>query len=170
MTQTPGQPRPARDPARRILLHWAAAGLLLLQWLTADAYHRTHGSLLPPRSADLLEYAVHRYAGLALGAVVLLQLLALSRGNAVPPADTGWRSRLAKTVHWSLVAVLLGQAVTGVVAVYLAPQAARAHTLLWGALLFLLALHAAGVLFHLLRRDGVVSGILPLQPGRRRTR
>jgi len=168
MSTMPPEPRRLSYPAHRIALHWLAAALLLLQWLTADAYHRTHGSLLPPRQADLIEYAAHLYAGILLGAVVLLQLLARWRGSPLSPADEGWRRPFAAIVHWGLIATLLGQAATGVVAVYLAPQAARAHTLLWNVLLVLLALHAAGVLFHLLRRDGVVGCVLPLWRMRRK--
>lgn len=161
MIHQPTEPGAARYPARRIAIHWLTAGLLLLQWLTADAYHRTHGNLLPPRSADLLEYAVHRYAGMIVGALVLLQLITSLRGAAVPPAETGWRQLLAKFVHWGLMGTLLGQALTGAVAVYLTPQVSRVHNLLWNVLLLLLLLHGAGVLFHAMRGDGVFSRILP---------
>ena len=97
-----------------------------------------------------------------VGALVLLQLMMSLRGAAVPPADSGCRQLLAKFVHWGLAATLLGQALTGAVAVYLTPQVSRVHNLLWDVLVVLLLLHGAGVLFHAIRGDGVFSRILPL--------
>jgi cytochrome b561 len=152
------------------VLHWLVAGLLLIQWLTADAYHRTHGSLLPPRTADLIEYAAHRYVGMALGVAIVLMLLARLRLGTPASEDALWRRWLAKAVHWSLYLVLVLQAATGLAGVYVWPGVARWHSSLWSALLALLLLHLAGVLFHVIRRDGVAGEMMPgLWKGRAKT-
>ena len=148
-------------PASSVALHWILAGLVLLQWLTADAVHRTHPSLLPPRAADILEYAAHRYGGVVIGLLVPLQLFGRLRGRMPAPAEQGWRPWLARFVHWGFYAVLLGQAATGIANVYLGLPLGWAHRQLWNAFLVLLALHMAGALYHLARRDGVSLRMLP---------
>jgi cytochrome b561 len=149
------------------LLHWAVAGVLVVQWVTSDAYHRTHGSLLRPRQADLIEYAAHRYLGLALGALALAQLIARLRRRRADPIERDRFSWLAAAVHWFLPLVLVLQALLGVAAVYVAPWVGGWHSLLWNVVLALVTLHLAGIGYHAILRDGVVSRIFPSRFGSR---
>ena len=159
MISTLWQRRSAGDrySLAQIVLHWLVVILVFVQWMTYDAIHRTHSSILPPLPADLLEHAIHTYAGMSIGVLMALRLvLRLWRGTP-PQAEGGWRGMVAAVVHGSIYAALFAQAGSGFVATYLWGGAGRIHVLLWNAILVLLALHLAGVAYHLLRRDGVAS-------------
>lgn len=145
----------------QMLIHWTVVVLVFVQWMTFDAIHRTHRTILPPRRVDLVEHAVHTYSGIAIGTLMVLLLgIRFFRGSP-PSLDTGWRRALSVRVHSGLYVVLLAQAATGFTATYLFGGAARIHVLLWNVILVLLAFHLAGAAYHLVRRDGIVARMLP---------
>ncbi len=144
----------------QVLLHWTVVGLVVVQWLTYDAIMRTHSSLMRPRPIDLLEHAVHTWSGIAIGVLMVARLaLRMHRGrNAI---HVHFRERAAAVVHSGLYLALLAQAASGFTARYLWGGAAFFHVWIWKVILVLLALHVLGAVFHLVRRDGVVGGMLP---------
>lgn len=145
----------------QVLIHWTVVALVFVQWMTFDAIHRTHRTILPPRPVDLFEHAVHTYSGIAIGTLMVLLLgIRFLRGSS-PSLDRGWRRVLSVMVHSGLYVALLAQAATGFTATYLFGGASRVHVLVWNVILVLLALHVAGALYHLVRRDGIVSRMLP---------
>ena len=145
----------------QVLIHWTVVVLVFVQWMTFDAIHRTHRTILPPRPVDLVEHAVHTYSGIAIGTLMVLLLgIRIFRGSP-QSLDNGWRRALSLAVHLGLYAALLLQAATGFTASYLFGGAGRIHVFVWNVILVLLALHVAGALYHLVRRDGVVPRILP---------
>lgn len=144
----------------QILLHWTVVVLVFVQWMTFDAIHRTHRTILPPKRADLVEHAVHTYSGIAIGVLMVLLLgIRFFRGSP-PSLDGGWRRALSVAVHSGLYVALLLQAASGFTASYLLGGAGRVHVLVWNVILVLLALHVAGALYHLVKRDGIVSRML----------
>lgn len=145
----------------QILLHWAVVILVFVQWMTFDAIHRTHGTILPPKSADLIEHAIHTYSGITIGALMTLRLGFRFWHGAPGSAEWGWRAILAVAVHWGLYAVLFAQAATGFTATYLWGGAGRIHVVLWNVILAFVFLHVAGALFHLVRRDRLAARMMP---------
>ena len=59
----------------QIAVHWSVVLLLIGQWYTSDAIPRTHNPLLPPSESDLFQHAILNYAGLLIGALVLIKYL-----------------------------------------------------------------------------------------------
>lgn len=144
----------------QILIHWSVVVLVFVQWMTFDAIHRTHRTILPPRSVDLLEHAVHTWSGIAIGVLMVMLLAIRFLRGSLPSPDSGWRRALSLAIHSGLYAALLLQAATGFTASYLFGGAGRVHVLVWNVILVLLVLHLAGALYHLVRRDGIMSRML----------
>lgn len=149
---------PAEYTPLQIALHWIVAGLVLVQWATYDAIHRTHDPLRAPSTDDLREHAFHTYSGIAIGLLMLLRLWVRLRHGAPPPpaGEPRWRALTASVVHHGFYAALLAQAATGFTAAYVWGGAGVLHGLIWNVILALLALHLAGIVFHAVRRDDVV--------------
>jgi cytochrome b561 len=146
----------------QIALHWAVVVLVIGQWLTSSAIPRTHNPLLLPSAMDLFLHAIHNYAGLAIGALVLLRIALRQRNLQMAVTDDArWSLRLSQAVHWALYLSLLCQAAAGFAAFYLWASAGRIHVLLWNVTLVLVASHLAATVYHAIRRDGVVSRMMP---------
>ena len=157
-----------RYPAYRIALHWGVVVLILTQWLTSGAIHRTHGTLLPPSSTDLLLHAVHNYSGMTIGLLVGVRvLLRIFRPVPAPSGQPPMLQRLSGAVHWGLYLSLMAQAATGFVTAYLWGGAGQVHVLLWNVTLALVAIHVGAALLHAMRLDGVLSRMLPAFAGLR---
>lgn len=156
----------SRYPTFRVALHWGVVALIVTQWLTSGAIHRTHGTLLPPSAIDLLLHAAHNYSGMTIGLLVGIRVL-LRLFKPIPSAQLqpAILRRLSAAVHWGIYASLLAQASTGFVAAYLWGGAGRVHVFLWNVTLTLTAIHVAAALFHAVRRDGVLSRMLPAFSG-----
>ncbi|MAS07138.1 MAG: cytochrome B [Ahrensia sp.] len=141
---------------------WSVVLLLIGQWYTSEAIPRTHNPLLPPSESDLFQHAVHNYAGLLIGALVLLRIgLRMFPPQSLLPRLTNWRDRTSQAVHWALYFSLLGQVAAGFVTSYLWAPAARFHVLFWNVTLILVGLHIAAAAYHAFRGDGVVWRMIP---------
>ena len=158
----------SRYPIYRIALHWGVVALIITQWLTSGAIQRTHNTLLPPSSTDLLLHTVHNYSGMTIGLLVGIRVL-LRLFRPVPPApgQPQLLQRLSEAVHWGLYLSLMAQAGTGFVTAYLWGGAGRVHVLLWNVTLALVAVHVGAAIIHALRSDGVLTRMLPAFPGLR---
>jgi cytochrome b561 len=141
----------------QIALHWIIVLLVIEQYFTSAAIFRVHGYRPLGRAPDPLDltlHAVHTRIGLAIFALVAVRL-ALRLSTAAPqwnPPLPRWRSRLSATIQYGLYGVLIGQAVTGVVATYLWWPMNVAHRAMFWALVALLALHLAGAANAFVRR------------------
>ena len=146
----------------QIAVHWAVVLLIIEQWYTSRAIPRTHNPLLPPSDLDLLQHALHNYAGLLIGALMLVRIG--FRWFIPRPASSrmsSWQERLSQSTHWALYIVLLSQAAAGFAAAYLWAPAGRIHILLWNVTLALGTIHLAATASHAVRRDGVISRMVP---------
>ena len=157
-----GHWRGAKYTRLQIAVHWSVVLLLIGQWYTSDAIPRTHNPLLPPSESDLFQHAVHNYAGLLIGALVLLRIgLRMFPPQSLLPRLTNWRDRTSQAVQWALYFSLLGQVAAGFVTSYLWAPAARFHVLFWNVTLILVGLHIAAAAYHAFRGDGVVWLMIP---------
>lgn len=154
--------RGAGYPALQIALHWLVVALILSQWLTSGAIRRTHNPLMPPSPADLTLHLLHNYAGMTIGALMVLRVL-LRVLRPVPQAGglSALQKRASSIVQWGLYGSLLAEAGSGFVASYLWGGAAAIHALLWKVTLTLALMHVAAAVLHAIRGDGVVQRIMP---------
>lgn len=139
----------ARYGLAQIMLHWVVVLLVVEQYATSGAVLRMHayrplGSRQNP--FDLTLHSIHTRVGLLIFALVAARLL-LRVTNGAPALSTPlppWRRRLSAGVQFGLYAVLIGQAATGAIAIYLWWPMSIAHKALFWALACLLTLHLVG--------------------------
>lgn len=163
-----------------IALHWVHVGLIIalvaIGWMMTD---------LPKGQERSAAYALHKSLGLCALALILMRFA--WRRFQTPPAPSAqllpWERWLSVAVHRALYALLLLVPLAGYLSasftkypmkwfgVVLPSVAWPDETLnaffsvlhkgaVW-ALMFLLFLHVAAALQHALRRDGVMSRMLP---------
>jgi len=169
------------SPAARAM-HWAGAALVLVVFASAWAPVGEDSEL-----AGLVRLHVHRLAGMLVWLLTLARLLRrqLGRSPALPAALPAWQRIAARVNLAVLYALLLAQPLLGLVASQAAGDTvapfglftvptlvgrnrALAHACFaWHEtvatlLLALVALHVAAALYHhMVRRDGVLAGMLP---------
>lgn len=91
-----------------IALHWATAGLVLAQFLTAQAWE------LVADSAAYAIFVAHLTMGVLLSAAVVARIAwRLMPGHRIAPATTGWSAIAARIVHWLLYLLLVAEMVLG---------------------------------------------------------
>lgn len=146
----------------QISLHWLVVLLIVGQWYTSSAIPRTHSPLLPPSKNDLFQHAVHTYAGLLIGIIMVIRF-GLSYVRTVSPLPTSqkWHDRLARIVHLGLYFSVLGHVAAGVITSYFWAPARAAHAFIWNIILVLIFLHIVAAAYHLIRGDGVFRRMLP---------
>ena len=176
--------QPVSRTARRydrttIVLHWATALLVVLQWLGAQTIDWF------PRGALRVDARSVHIAGGALLAVVLATriLWRATRGRRLPLADGGALDVVAKATHWGLYAVLVAMLAVGVFLAWargdslfnlvtipawdpankgLARQVQDVHATIGWIIVGLAGLHAGAALAHrVLWHDGVLGRMLP---------
>lgn len=171
-------PHATRYDATTIWLHWITAILVVEQWLGAKTIDMWEGPLrIDARS-------VHIALGLSLGLILLFRVgWRVTRGRALPNADSGLLGLLSKAMHWGLyalvaaviglgVALLItrGDSIFGLFQVPLLVQAARPlrhtiqslHETLATIVLVAAGLHAGAAMFHrYFLKDGVLARMWP---------
>ena len=162
----------ARYGLAQIVLHWLVVLLVIEQYATSGAMLRVHGyrPLGGPADAfDLTLHALHARVGLLIFGLVAVRLflrIAWGAPEWLTPLPL-WRRRLALTIQYALYAVLLGQTLTGAVAIYLWWPMSAAHKALFFALVGLLALHLGGAGLSFATRPGeTLFRITALRVGR----
>jgi len=163
-----------------IALHWLHAvliiALLVIGWVMTD---------LPKGPARTAPYALHKSLGLCALALIFVRI-AWRRFHAPPAASTRlvpWERWLSAAVHRALYLLLVLAPLAG----YLSASFTKYPMKFFGlvlpsvgwpdealngffntmhkgaawAVMFLVALHVVGALHHALRRDGVMSRMLP---------
>lgn len=147
----------------QIALHWIVALLVAGQFATGGSIERTHHAVhagQAPDPVDLFQHAVHNYAGMAIGALMLLRLyLRWRSGVDRIPART-MIERLARAMHLGFYGVLVAQAGLGFIAAYLTFSVAPIHQAGAWLLLAMIAVHVAAALIHAARRDGRLSAMI----------
>jgi superoxide oxidase len=164
-------------------IHWTTVVLVIAQFATAWSIDHVE-----PSSARLV-LTLHRSTGVALWTLVVLRLVWRATGMRAPPlpASTTPVHRLGvKLSEYALYLLLLVQPVTGMLdSLYrgrafalfvwtmpalvhrdrgLASLAHTAHEIGAFGLAALVGLHAAAALFHhLILKDGVLLGMLPVR-------
>ncbi len=173
---------PTRYSRTAILLHWLVAALLLGQilfgWFLDDV----------PRGSPLRGYYVnlHKSTGLTLAVLILVRIFWRLRhpAPALPSFMPAWERAVTRWTHSGLYLCMLLMPLSGYVAsnfskygvklfntVMLAPWAPQnpaiyavfntTHVITSYLFVTLIALHLLGALRHGLRRDGVMSRMLP---------
>ena len=172
--------RSSRYTLPAILLHWAHAGLVIgllwLGWTMID---------LPKGAERSAAYGLHKSLGLLALVLVLLRLLWRRRQAPPPPLPSlsAWQIRVSHGVHHALYAVLLLAPLAGYLASAFTPYPMKFfglelprlfapdpdfnalfkslhQGLVWGGA-GLIALHVAGVVVHVWRREPILSRMLP---------
>ncbi|AJD41656.1 hypothetical protein C9413_04670 [Rhizobium sp. SEMIA 4085] len=136
----------------QIVLHWAVAVLIPIQYWTGRSIERTHHAVhmgLSPDPWDVIQHHVHNYAGIAIGALMVsrLSLRVIHRSALKHPAKSP-ADRLARAMHFAFYAAIIAQAAMGFVASYLWFGIAPVHVLGSRVILALLALHIAAAAWH----------------------
>ncbi|OWV87876.1 hypothetical protein ATY75_21180 [Rhizobium sp. N122] len=136
----------------QIVLHWAVAMLIPIQYWTGGSIERTHHAVhmgLSPDPWDVIQHHVHNYAGVTIGALMLarLGLKLIHRGTVRHPAKSPV-DRLARAMHFVFYAAVIAQAAMGLVASYLWFGIAPVHVLGSQVILALLALHITAAAWH----------------------
>ena len=161
-----------------ILLHWAQA--VLVVWLLWLGWTMTD---LPKGAERSAAYGLHKSLGLLVFLLVLVRLAWRARHPAPPSQTAGWEGKLAKGTHHALYAFLLLAPLAGYLASSFTPYVVKFfgialprtgwpdeslnglfkgihQAFVWSGA-GLVALHVAGALKHLLKRDGTLSRMLP---------
>lgn len=161
-----------------IVLHWVQAIVVLwLLWLGLTMVDLPKGA---ERSAA---YGLHKSLGL-VALLLIIARIAWRRGHPAPrQVATGWEAQLATATHHALYALLLLAPLAGFLASSFTPYAIKffgielpklgwpdeslngifkvAHLgFVWG-IGGLVALHVAGALKHMLKKDGTLQRMLP---------
>ena len=136
----------------QIVLHWAVAVLIPIQYWTGGSIERTHHAVhigLSPDPWDVIQHHVHNYAGVAIGALMVARfgLRVIHRSALKHPAKSPV-DRLARAMHFAFYAAIIAQAAMGFVASYLWFGIAPVHVLGSRVILALLALHIAAAAWH----------------------
>lgn len=190
MTESPFSRTPAIDQAPRydglsIALHWASAGLILLNWLLGEfRFLAAQGS---PRTAVL---STHILIGLAIAAMLPARLAwraGPGRRLRAEPGLMGWTVKAAHAGLYLLIAVAVLAGMSHVAAhglhlfgTVLTPgldlaqhgllqKFGRLHGTLADLLVLLAATHAlAALAHHIVLGDEVLLRMAPFLPGRAR--
>ena len=144
----------------QISLHWLVVLLIIGQWYTSSAIPRTHSSLLPPSKIDLLQHAVHIYAGLLIGIIMLIRFgLSYMRTVAPFPTSQKWQDRLARIVHLGLYFSVLHQVAAWAITSYFWAPARLVHAYIWKIILVVAFFHIVAAVYHLISGDGMFGRV-----------
>lgn len=161
-----------------IVLHWLMAALVIymlwLGWVMVD---------LPKGAERTAAYGLHKSIGLLLLALIVVRIGWRLRHAPPPLLGTGWERRVAHGTHHALYAFLLLAPLAGYLASCFSPYPLKffgievfkagwpdegingvfkqAHVAAGWLGMVLVALHVAGAVKNLLRRDGSLQRMLP---------
>ena len=149
----------------QIILHWAMAALVALQYLLAEGIAQAFELGLREGRFNL-DGAV--LAHMVFGALIFTLMIwrwLVRRERGVPPPhedEPAWQHNLARGTHFAAYAIVLLLPVTGAIAWSSASHAAAdMHGALRAALLAVIILHIAGALHgQYVRRTGTLTRML----------
>ena len=149
----------------QILLHWLIAGLIVVQYASGGSIRRTHEAVMAgenPDPSDLLLHLIHNRSGMIILLLMLVRL-ALRVLRGVPPVmgDESWRRHTAQVLHWAFYAVLIAQAMIGLIASYVYWPVGALHVIGAKLLLAMIGLHVLAAFWHqLIKRDRTLSRVI----------
>lgn len=175
----PVSPDAIRYDKTTMLLHWATAVLVVLQWTGAQVI-----DWFPSGNLRVDARSVHITAGVALALILAYRVIwRATQGRRLKLADVGLLNVVAKLTHWTLYALLAAIVLAGLFLVWtrgdsifnlfrvpqyipgdrtLAENVQEVHGALAWAILALAGVHASAALIHRYWwRDGVLARMLP---------
>ena len=161
-----------------IALHWGQAVLVI--WLLWLGWTMTD---LPKGAERSAAYGLHKSLGLLALLLLVIRLLWRRRNPAPPAISGGWEAKLATATHHALYIFLLMAPLAGYLASSFTPYALKFFGIeipkagwpdeslngvfkllhvafVWGGA-GLIALHVAGAVKHVIKRDGTLLRMLP---------
>ena len=164
-------PAASRWTRMHILLHWTAAGLIALQFVTGEWMSAAFRADLVPGGDGDIDSAGSVFAPLhmAIGLTVFLAVAArlwdrFSNGRPPhPPGEPTWAARLAAVTQALLYATVLSMPIAGAIAWFGGNEALGGlHALASKVLIGLVLLHSAGALAnHYWFKTDVLVKMLP---------
>lgn len=142
----------------QIALHWAIAGLIVVNFIAGDAMEDAVRSVTEGNAAGFVA-SVHVYTGLAVLALVAVRLaFRLLRPVAMVHTGKPLLDRVAEWGHIALYALMVAVPVLGAMTWYGGIEiAGPMHTISTKALMVLAAGHSVAALFHhFVLRDGLL--------------
>ncbi|WP_299647797.1 cytochrome b/b6 domain-containing protein [uncultured Jannaschia sp.] len=160
--------RPAVYSSTQMFAHWLIAFLILFQFASGGGMEQAFDAAMEG-VAPMLSGAVfvHAFFGLTIFVLMLWRLgMRLSHGTPPPPETEPEKLQyLSRGTHYAFYAVLIGMPLAGLGAVLLrSGLLATAHAWTSKLLILLAAMHIAGALWHLTKRDGVVHRMIRRDP------
>lgn len=135
----------------QILLHWAIAVLIGVNWFVSDGMERAFDAHSSGDAVAFWPATIHVYVGLAVLALVLIRIVIRFMRGA-PAAPVGRSNLMAMAGHAShmvLYGLLVLVPALGAAAWYLGyDPAGGLHVLAMNLMLILIGLHAVAALFH----------------------
>ena len=165
-------PTAERWTRMHILLHWIAAGLIALQFVSGQWMSAAfRADLVPGGDGDVAGGSVFAPLHMAIGLTVFLAVAArlwdrFSNGRPPhPPGEPTWAARLAAVTQAALYATVLSMPVAGAIAWFGGnAELGALHALAAKVLLALVLLHSAGALAnHYWFKTDVLRKMLPSQ-------
>ncbi|QRM45121.1 cytochrome b/b6 domain-containing protein [Rhizobium sp. BG4] len=148
----------------QIVMHWFIALLLPIQYLTGGSIERTHHAVhmgMQPASSDILQHTIHNYAGLLIGAAMVLRLLLRVLQPPSPRKRLKGQHLAAALLHGSMYVAIIFQAALGVVASYVTFAVAPLHVIGSNVILAVVGLHFVAAAWHtLVRRDATLDRMM----------
>lgn len=150
----------------QIILHWAIAALILLQYLVHNTVEQAFQDRIGPQEDVVPVYAwVHIASGTTILVLAIVRLLLRVRIGA-PPAHSGNPLLIVLSghaVHIGLYLMIFAMPITGLAAWTLrSPIAASLHEIGWIVILGLIVLHVIGALVeHVLFKNDTLSRMIP---------
>ncbi len=146
----------------QIALHWVVAVLIVFQLLFADSIKPAWRAVRNGGTASLSTMAwAHILGGILVLALVVWRLwLRQSRGVPdLPGGETGVMKMAALAGHWGLYAIMIGAAVTGLIAWYGAiPAMGEVHQMFQPLFYILIGVHVLAALYHhFILKDGLLN-------------
>lgn len=149
----------------QILLHWAVAFLLPVQYVTGGSIERTHHAVhmgMQPEFRDVVEHHIRNYAGMLIGVLMMARLCIRCMSAPVKRTNSKrYPEILADLLHSDFYAAIIGQATMGVIASYIWFGIAPYHVLGLKLILGLLAVHLLAATWHtFVSRDATVDRMI----------
>jgi cytochrome b561 len=149
----------------QIGLHWLIAALVIFQLIFGESMAEAieaaeEGTALS--APDAILATAHYWVGLSILALVAVRLIVRIRAGAPAAIDGNpILAMAAHATHWLFYGLLVMVPISGLVAVYLNPDAGDIHQLAKPAFIILILIHAGAALFHhFVLRDGTLKRML----------
>ena len=151
--------------ALQISLHWVIAALVFFQLVFGESMTTVvdaaeEGTAVSP--TDQFLATAHYWVGISILAFVALRLIVrLASGAPKPTGAASWMTFAATAAHWAFYLLLVAVPTTGLLAIYVSDEFGDIHALAKPVFIGLIALHAAGALFHqFFLKDGTLRRML----------